>query len=231
MPNVLITGSNRGIGFEFAKQYLKKGWNVFACCRNPDNAKELQELANNHPNKLSIFKLDITNTDQITSLADKLKDKTIDVFINNAGYFGHKNTNLTTLDAEDWLRVFESNTIAPILLTRAFIKQIEASDLKLVVAISSTMGSIAKNADGGEYIYRSSKAALNMANKTLAIDLKDKGITVVSMHPGWVKTAMGGEQAPLMPEESVSSMIDVIDKLTPKDNGTFINYDGTILPW
>ena len=226
LPTVLVTGANRGIGLEFVKSFAADGWRVHACARNVEKAKEVRAL----DGEVVCHKLDVTNGLKVASLARELAGEGIDILINNAGLRGPK-TGFGETDYDEWAAVLQVNTLAPLRMVERFVGLIEQSERKLVVNISSIMGSIADNSSGGEYIYRSSKAALNMVTKSLANDLAGRGITVVSFHPGWVKTDMGGEGAAITPSESVSDMRQVLDGLTPEQSGRFFNYDGRPIQW
>jgi NAD(P)-dependent dehydrogenase (short-subunit alcohol dehydrogenase family) len=223
MPRVLITGANRGIGLEFARQYAADGWQVIACCRKPGEADALKKVKG----EVSIEALDVANDDQIANLAGRLKGQAIDLLINNAGVYGPQRGT----DAAAWLEVFRVNTIAPFRLAEALTPHVARSKHKLIVGITSLMGSVASASGSDAAIYRSSKAALNMVMKCLSNGLKAKGITVAVYHPGWVRTDMGGKGAPLAVHDSVSSLRKAIAKLKPADNGKFFNYDGKPLPW
>jgi NAD(P)-dependent dehydrogenase (short-subunit alcohol dehydrogenase family) len=213
VPTVLITGANRGIGLEFARSFAADGWRVIACCRHPEKSQELKEIGG----EIEVHKLDVTDGLAVASLARELADVAIDILINNAGTYGPE-TGFGETDYDDWLDVLKVNTLAPMRLAERFVKQVGKSDRKLIVNISSRSGSIADNTSGGSYIYRTSKAALNMVTKGLAVDLKRHGITVVSFHPGWVQTDMGGDGAPVSVKDSVAGMRAAIDKLTPADS-------------
>lgn len=232
MKTLLITGANRGIGLEFCKQYAAAGWRVLACCREPGKADALNKLAARYPDLVKLHALEVTDHAQIEQLARTLSGEAIDLLINNAGVypdaqfkgFGHT-------DYSQWMHAFQINTMAPLKMVEAFIQQIARSQLKLIVTITSQMGSIDDNSSGGSYLYRSSKAAANMVVKSLAVDLKEKGITSVAFNPGWVKTDMGGPNAMISVEQSVADMRKVIDGLTPADTGKFIGNDGLVIPW
>ncbi|MEW5903195.1 MAG: SDR family oxidoreductase [Pseudomonadota bacterium] len=232
MNTLLITGANRGIGLEFCKQYAAAGWRVFACCREPARADALERVAAQYPERIAIHALDVADHAQIERLARTLSGETIDLLINNAGIypaadrhgFGHT-------DYAAWMTSFNINTMAPLKMVEAFIGQIARSRLKRIVTLTSQMGSVDDNSSGGSYLYRSSKAAANMVVKSLAVDLQGQGITVVALHPGWVKTDMGGPNAMLEVEQSVAGMRKVIDGLTLADTGKFIGNDGRGLPW
>ena len=226
MPTVLITGANRGLGLEFARSYAADGWRVHACCRHPEKAKPLKAVEGD----LVVRKLDVTDGLRVAGLARELADEAIDVLLNNAGVYGPR-SDFGETDFDDWLDVLKINTIAPLRMAERFVEQVARSDRKLIVSISSGMGSIAMNDEGGRYPYRTSKAALNMVVKGLAADLAARGIIAVALSPGWVQTDMGGPNADLTPEESVAGMRAVINGLTPDDSGRFFNYQSEDRPW
>jgi len=227
MPTVLITGASRGIGLEFSRQYAAQGWKVLAACRNPAGATDLNKLNGD----VSLFALDVDDDNSINQLAERLKGVPIDVLINNAGISGRASGTLGSVSSEDWLQVLRTNTIAPLKMAEAFADNVAASKDRKLVAITSRLGSIELNDGGGMYSYRSSKAALNAAWKSLSLDLKGKKITCVVFHPGWVQTDMGGKSAPVLPKDSVAGMSKVIAGLKPSDTGKFFNYDGAALAW
>jgi NAD(P)-dependent dehydrogenase (short-subunit alcohol dehydrogenase family) len=226
VPTVLITGANRGIGLTFARSYAADGWRVHACCRAPERAGDLKGLAGD----IEIHRCDVTDKTQVASLARALDYEPIDLLINNAGVIGNRR-GLGEIDYETWIEVLKVNTLAPLRVAEHFLPHLGSGQQKKIVTISSRMGSIVENTSGGHYLYRSSKAALNMVMKSLAVDVADKGLTVVVMHPGWVRTDMGGPDALIDTEESVAGMRRVIDGLTPADNGKFYNYDGQEFGW
>jgi NAD(P)-dependent dehydrogenase (short-subunit alcohol dehydrogenase family) len=226
LPTVLVTGANRGIGFEFVKSFAADGWRVHACARNVEKARDVRALEG----EVVSHKLDVTNGLKVASLARELVAEPIDVLINNAGLRGAGSAFGKT-DYEEWASVLQVNTLAPLRMVERFGGLIERSERKVVVNISSIMGSIGQTSSGGDYIYRSSKAALNMVTKTLANDLAGRGVTVISFHPGWVQTDMGGPGASITPAQSVAGMRRVIDGLSPADSGKFFNYDGTPIEW
>lgn len=225
---VLITGANRGIGLEFTKQYAEADWNVLACCRDPQHAKALDALANANAN-IKILTLDVSNFTQIEKLANQLNGVAIDVLINNAGIYPDGNANDT--DGAAWTKAFKINSIAPYIMADAFKTHIAKGRLKKLATLSSKMGSIDDNTSGGSYIYRSSKTAVNMVMKSLSIDLAPLGIAVLTLHPGWVLTDMGGSNALINTQTSVSGMRKVIDALSLTDTGKFIAYDGKEIAW
>lgn len=226
----MITGANRGIGLEFSRQYAADGWHVFACTRHPEKSDALNTLAAGYPEQITVYALDVGDPAQIERLARSLANSPIDLLLNNAGIYTscHKDNKI---DYEAWNHAFLVNTMAPLKMAQTFASQIARGSQKTIVTISSKMGSIADNSGGGSYIYRSSKAAVNMVVKSLAIDLKPAGITVVVLHPGWVKTDMGGPNALISAAQSVSGMRRVISQLTLADSGKFIAYDGQTVPW
>ena len=231
MPTVLITGANRGLGLEFCRQYAQKGWNVIACCRNPAQASDLAAL-DQGSGSIQVETLEVAEFGQIDDLSKKLSNTSIDVLINNAGVYDDNRTNsFGQLDYQAWSHSFLINTQAPMKMAEAFLPQIQRSDNKLIVNISSLMGSLADNGSGGSILYRSSKAALNAAMKSLSIELKGQGIGVLILHPGWVQTDMGGANALIDSKTSVGGMCAMIEQFTPAQSGTFIKYDGKAMPW
>lgn len=231
MATVLITGANRGLGLEFCRQYAREGWQVIACSRSLDNALELTHLADAHAN-IQLEVLDVAKFEQIDALSQKLKDLPIDVLLNNAGIYPDNASNgFGQIDYRAWTESLLVNTQAPVKMAEAFLPQLKNSDKKLIVAISSLMGSMADNNSGGSIFYRSSKAALNAAMKSLAIDLEDQSVGVLIFHPGWVKTDMGGPAALINPEQSIAGMCNVIKNFLLNQSGNFVKYDGTPMPW
>jgi NAD(P)-dependent dehydrogenase (short-subunit alcohol dehydrogenase family) len=225
---VLITGANRGIGLEFARQYAEAGWKVIACCRDLKQAADLQELADTYPD-IKAYPLDVADFAAIEALAENLKGVKIDVLINNAGVYPH--SDLNHADPEQWLHAFKVNSMAPFKMAAAFTPHIAASRLKKLVTLSSKMGSLDDNTSGGSYIYRTSKVAANMVMKSLAIDLQAFGISVAVLHPGWVQTEMGGPGALIDTRTSVSGLRKVIEHLNLDNTGRFIAYDGKVINW
>jgi NAD(P)-dependent dehydrogenase (short-subunit alcohol dehydrogenase family) len=227
----MITGANRGLGLEWARQYAEAGWRVYASCRHPDEADDLKALADGHP-RVSVHRLDVTDGEQLRTLQLDLEEAGIDVLLNNAGVYLDKfMDNLGGIDYDVWLRTFAVNTLGVVRVSEAFIGQVARSEKKLVVAISSHMGSIAEIAAPGNYAYRSSKAALNAAMKGLSHALAPHGIGVLLLHPGWVKTRMGGPGSPFSPEQSVRGMRALVERFRPEMNGRFFRHDGSEIPW
>ena len=227
MPTCLITGANRGLGLEFAKQYAAEGWKVIATCRRPALAEALNALEG----EIEVHPLDVTDFARIEELAKKLDGVPIDLLINSAGIYGPRVVPYGSVDYAAWAEVFRVDTMAPLKISAVFSKNVAKSKLKRIVAITSNMGSIGDNTSGGSYIYRSAKAALNAVMKSLAIDLKQKQIAVAVLHPGWVRTDMGGPGAKIEAFESVAGMREIIDGLGLENSGRFVNYDGTDLSW
>lgn len=225
---VLITGANRGLGLELTKQYAAEGWNVLACCRNPESANELNSLAVKH-NNLQILALDVSDFNQIDALALQLKNQPIDVLINNAGIYPQSEFGDTNYD--DWAQAFKINAMAPLKMAEAFVQHVAKSQLKKIATLSSKMGSIDDNSGGESYIYRSSKTAVNMVMKSLSIDLKPYGISFVTLHPGWVQTDMGGPNGLINAHTSVTGLRNVIEKLSLENTGQFIAFDGKGIAW
>ena len=228
MSTVLITGANRGLGYEFVKQYSENGFEVIACCRNKNNAKDLEGLAETS-NKIKVYELDVGNVKAIKSLSQQLQNEKIDVLINNAGIY--RSSTVGNINYDDWLESFKINTIAPHQIIINFLDQIKNSDLKKVISITSKMGSIDDNTSGGSYIYRTSKTALNSMMKSLTHDLKGQGISTLTLHPGWVRTDMGGPGGWIDAFESVQGMIKQIDKLKIDDSGKYLDYAGKSINW
>ncbi|WOE76183.1 SDR family oxidoreductase [Alterisphingorhabdus coralli] len=220
MATVLITGANRGIGLELAKQYAAAGHEVIATARNVDAADELAATG------AKLLPLNVADDASRDAFVAAIGDQPIDVFINNAGIGGAEGD-----DPEGWLNTLMVNTVAPSMLAQALKANVASSEQKKLIAMSSTLGSIAMNDSGGMMRYRSSKAALNAAWQSLAIDMRDDGITVATLHPGWVQTDMGGPNASITTPESASGLIQVIDALTFDETGAFKDYTGKALPW
>jgi NAD(P)-dependent dehydrogenase (short-subunit alcohol dehydrogenase family) len=226
MSSVLITGANRGLGLEFAKQYAEAGWRVFAAVRAA--SPELTQLAAQHTD-LTCHTLELADEASVRALAQELRDP-IDLLLNNAGTMGPAQQSVGKLDAAGMLETLRVNTIAPLVIANAFTEHVARSQRKLMIAISSGMGSI-DDTSGGYYAYRASKAALNMTFRNLALDLKKRGIIAAVINPGWVQTDMGGRSAPTPVHESITLMRKVFERLTPADSGTFLDYKGGTLPW
>jgi NAD(P)-dependent dehydrogenase (short-subunit alcohol dehydrogenase family) len=231
MPSVLITGANRGLGYEFARQYAADGWQVFAACRNPATANQLQRLAQDTGNMLTVLAMDVTDAESVRNAAAHLGKVAIDVLINNAGISGRSGQSTGNVDYTAWAHVLDVNTMGPLRLIETFTEHIAHSERRLVVTITSGMGSLADNTSGGSIAYRTSKAAVNMVMRSAAIDLAPRRISCVLVNPGWVKTDMGGPGARLTPQESISALRRLIEAFGPEQSGRFYNYDGREYPW
>lgn len=233
MQTVLITGSNRGLGLEWVEQLAEAGWRVYATCRHPDKADALNLIAASFPRNVTVHRLDVTDAAQIAALAQELEGRPLDMLLNNAGVYFEKYTDehLGNIDYANWEETFRVNTLGAVRMGEAFADHLAAGEKKLLVAISSHMGSIDDIGVPGDYAYRSSKAALNAAMTGLTHELKPRGIDVLMLHPGWVQTRMGGPGAPLTTYESVQGMRRVIENLSPGDSGHFLRYDGSSIPW
>lgn len=220
---ILITGANRGIGLEFVKQYSSEADKIFACCRTPENALELAQLAQTSDN-IELIPLDVINHMQVDALRQRLTGHKLDLLINNAGVFPEPRN---TLNKEDWLNAFAINSWAPNHLVETLKDILNDS---IVANITSRMGSIGDNSSGGASGYRASKAALNAAMRSFALDNADNIITLL-IHPGWVQTDMGGPNAHISVVKSVTGMRTVIASADYKMNGQFFDYAGSIIPW
>lgn len=230
MKTILITGTNRGLGLEFVSQFLAAGQRVIATARDPGNAPALQALREQYPRQLSLHALDVANASSRDQLVNDLADEPIHLLINNAGVHGGWG-RLNHLDEQEWLRCLHINTIAPVKLVEALRANLASAGQATVAIISSKMGSVADNTSGGSYIYRSSKAALNAAAKSLAVDLAPEHINVVILHPGWVRTDMGGPDGLIDAPTSIAGLRRVLANVGPEQSGSFIAYDGTLIPW
>lgn len=233
MPSALITGCNRGLGLEWSEQLAEAGWRVYATCRDPKNAESLNLLQAAYSRNLSVHQLDVTSEGQIAALAAELDGVAIDWLINNAGVYFEKYTDepLGSVDFPHWEETLRVNTLGAMRVSAAFSDNLAASEKKLLVAISSHMGSIAEIGVAGDYAYRSSKAALNAAMKGVSLELQSRGVSVALLHPGWVQTRMGGPGAPLSTRESVAGMRRVLGAFRSADSGRFFRYDGSTIPW
>jgi len=232
MASVLVTGSNRGLGLEWVRQYAREEWRVYATCRHPMEARELKALAEQEK-RISVHRLDVTKPEEINALAVDLMKEPIDLLVNNAGVYLEKFTEvgLRKIRYEDWIYTFQVNTLGAVRVTEAFQEHLARSERRLVVVISTHMASIADIAAPGAYYYRSTKAALNAVMEGLTHELRPKGVGVLILHPGWVQTRMGGEGTPLMPSESVQGMRSLVEKFALNESGRFFRYDGVKMPW
>lgn len=232
MKRVLITGSNRGLGLAFTKESLSRGDRVFATCRCPDEADDLHALRARYPDQLTLLRLDVTDEETIDGSAKEVQSQEggLDLLINNAGV-NPSGERPGRLDAETMLHTFHVNAVGPMMVAQRFLDLLRAGDDPKIVNVSSTLGSLTQKSSGGGYSYSSSKAALNMLTRTLAFDLRSDDVIVVAVHPGWVRTDMGGGAAPLDPDESTRGVLQVVDDLTLSDSGKFYTYRGREAPW
>jgi NAD(P)-dependent dehydrogenase (short-subunit alcohol dehydrogenase family) len=231
MSTVLITSANRGLGFEFTRQYLADSWRVVAACRRPAAAKALHDLAKDAGEALKIVSMDVTDLQSVRDAARQLDGVALDLIINSAGVIGPPGQRTGHVDYPAWRDVLDVNTMGPLRVLESFVDNVARSDRKLVVTITSGMGSLGDNTSGGAIAYRSSKVAVNMVMRSAAIDLKPRGIVCVLVNPGWVKTDMGGPGATLSPQASVTALRKLIERLGPDDSGKFYHYDGSLYPW
>ena len=231
----LVTGANRGLGLEWVRQLAGRVDRLFATCRRPDDAAALRELAASHPDTVDVFALDVTDPAAIDAAADRVEGDTgtLDLLLNNAGVSGGgSGDRFGTVDADTMTDVLRVNAVGPHLLTQAVADLLRAAENgATVVNVTSQLGSIARTSGGGWHSYKASKAALNMCTRLQAGAFEDDDVVVVAMHPGWVRTDMGGRGARLSTEEAVSGMLDVLEGLSPADTGRFLAHDGEELPW
>ena len=234
MKNILITGASRGIGFELTNQFLNLGYSVIASCSNPKNALNLEKKRYENPNELEILCMDVESEESIKSCFSSLfkRNKKIDILYNNAGIIDWNDLN--NVDASAIEKIYKVNLTGALLVTRYSIPCLTLSNSPLIINLSSRLGSIELRGEtqlGGAIAYQCSKAALNMLTRQSAIDLLNQNIRVISQSPGWVKTDMGGEGAKYETSESVSKMIDSLEKLNIDQSGIFIGEDGQTIPW
>ena len=225
----LITGANRGIGLGLARQLLSRGDTVDAAVRDPDSAAQLRALA--PATRLRIFACDVADQKSVDALARDLGDTAIDAVINNAGVWGGERQTLRDLDLQQALRTYEVNALGPLRVIRAVLPHLRRGTGKKVLNVTSGMGSIEDNTSGGWYGYRMSKAALDMATRSLAVDLKSDKIACAVINPGWVQTDMGGPSAPTTVDDSVRGILAQLDKLSMDNTGTFLQWKGGTYPW
>ena len=224
MTTIMITGASRGLGLEFARQFYSEECKVIATCRNPKKANELNAIGD-----IDVHSLDVTDDKSVANLADKLRGENIDILINNAGVIGQRD-GFGRLDYDIWAETMDTNVFGPMRVAEAFRDNVMNSEKKQMIFITSRMGSITE-AVPNAYVYRSSKAALNMAVKCLSVELEQQGLIAVLFHPGHVQTDMGGQAAPVTPQKSIEGMKNQIVALTHDDNGRFLSYDGHQIPW
>jgi len=241
MQRILITGANRGIGLELVREYLaREDTLIFATCRDPNHATALRELAAQSPGRVQILALDVTVRASIDAALEQIGAQVdgLELLYNNAGIYpdgvfpqASHSSSFGYLEAEAMLDVFRVNTVSAAIVTQAAADLLRKGQASRVVNLSSDAGSLAMHADGGNYSYPASKAGLNMITRCLAGDFRKDGVIVISLHPGWIRTDMGGERATLALDEAVPSILRVIDGLTLADSGEFFNWDGTHVAW
>ena len=232
--SILISGANRGIGLELVKQYWADGWQVYATCRAPELASDLAELSSKSAGKIQMMPLDVLNEQSLASAGQMLAGEPLDLLFCNAGVYGPAKASgaaLGSIDTDAWEHVFKVNTVAPLRVVETFLPNLELGADKKIAMMSSKMGSMSDNNSGGSYLYRSTKAALNAVTRSLAVDLADKGFKVVCMHPGWVKTDMGGTNALISTFESVQGIKQFLDKMKADQSGFFWNFNGDSISW
>ena len=225
MPiTVLITGANRGIGLECARQFAAKGYRVIGTARDPADARELSAVADR------VEPLHVTDAASVAALARRLDGVAIDILLNNAGVFDPNDVTVDTVDFAVMEQTLAVNTLGPLRVTQALLPNLRAGKRRTILNLSSQLGSIA-DSSGRWYAYRASKAALNQITRILSVELAPEGFVFVVLHPGWVRTDMGGANATYSPQESVAGLVAVIEKLGPADNGRFYDFKGTPIPW
>ena len=241
MRRILVTGCNRGLGLEFARQLLERGERVFATCRHPDQAHELRSLVEAHGERASLLQLDVGDPQSIEASWQAISQQTdvLDWLINNAGLgaasvpadqrAGHN--QLGKLDWDSQMHAYRTNTLGPLMIAQRYLDLLRAGEDARIANISTRMSSLTEKHSGGSYSYVISKAALNMATRALAFDLVREGIVAIVINPGWIKTDMGGQGAPLTPEQSVGGMLRLIDGLAAADARRFIRWDGETQAW
>lgn len=225
MTTVLITGAGRGIGLELARQYLAAGSEVIALQRSASEV--LSSLPGSE--RLTVLLASLTDDQQMHNALEQIGDRPLDVVINNAGAMD--DNGFGAFDRARWHEVFDINVFTPMAVAERLVENVAAAGNGRIVTISSILGSIEKNSDGGMYGYRASKAAVDAIMRTMAIDLAGRGILCAALHPGWVKTDMGSQRAPLTPAESVSGLIKVIAGLDASSAGKLLDWRGRTLPW
>jgi len=230
MANVLITGGNRGIGLELVKAYAKGGDRVFAFCRSPDRAEALNAAAAGSGGKLSVHAMDVGDGDYVAAGAKAVGDAPIDILINNAGIIGGNPQTLDKIDFDAWIDAFKVMTIGPFRVVQTFLPNLKKAAAAKVMTVTSQLAA-STWPYGGTYAYSSAKAGVNKVMQTLALDLKGDRIAVSMIHPGWVKTDMGGAGADITPEESAAGIHAVIAGLSMDSTGRFFKWNGDIHPW
>ena len=222
---VFITGANRGIGLSLAQNFAAAGFNVIGTARKPEQATALKETG------ARVEQLDVTDQASVDAMAQHMTETPIDILINNAGIKGGESKDMASLDVDNMEWVLNVNTLGPVRVMKALFPNVQSGERKMVVNISSTMGSIERNTWGCCAGYRASKSALNSINKTFAADFGKQGVTFVVMHPGYVQTDMNEGQGNITPDQSGAGLMNVITGLDASDNGKFYDWQGNELPW
>lgn len=230
MTRLLITGANRGIGLELVRERLRRGDRVIACARDPDAAGALRGLQAEHPQRLKVERLNVADAVSLFDLCGALGDTPVDVLVNNAGIIGPQRQSTLDMDYDGWAETFAVNTMGPLRVTQAVLPNLRRSENARVLIVSSQMGSMASS-HSDRLAYRTSKAAVNKVAQALALDFAPMGMAVAAVHPGWVRTQMGGSAAPLAPVESARGLSQIIDTLDRSRTGRFLDVDGTELRW
>ena len=228
MPSILLSGASRGLGLEFTRQYAEAGWRVYATCRHPEKAQQLHALKS--PN-ISLHRLDVASDNSIAELSQELAGVPLDIVLANAGLAEAHPVTPEIIKRSDWMDLVAVNTFGPLALAGSLKANLMAGNQKKAIAVSSLMGSISSNNWGTQYVYRASKSGLNALWRNLSIDWKVDGIICTLIRPGFVKTDMTNFKGDLLPEETVTGMRKVFSGLTAEDNGRYLSYDGTELPW
>ena len=227
MPTVLVTSASRGIGREFVRQYAADGWRVLAACRQPETVgEELRALGSG----VRPIAMDVTDLTSVEAVAAE-DDDPVDLLINSAGVIGQHDDAPGMVNYLEWARMLDINTMGPVRVLDAFADRLAAAGSAKALTLTSGMGSIGDVGSGRSMMYRTSKAAVNMAMRARALQLKERGIIVAVINPGWVRTDMGGSGAAISPEESVTAMRGIIEALSPEDAGSFLNWRGGTYPW
>jgi len=240
VPSLLVTGASRGLGLELCRQYSDAGWRVFACCREPEASEHLLPLADAVPERVSLHRMDVDDAGQVEAVAKELEGQAIDILINNAGLAdsygtgvleGRDDPDLKHYDMGEWLRILNTNVVSVGRVTGAFADHVAASEKKLIAMMASSLSSVGNTWQAGRYAYRTSKAALNMLMRGVGAWLEPRGVTVVSVAPGWTRTELGGPNAQHGVAEATERVRALLEQFTIEDTGTYWNYDGTRLPW
>ena len=237
MPTAVLIGANRGLGLGFARYLLQAGYELHATVRDPENCSDLRALAEQPApsgggqGSLNIYALEVACADSRRNFVDQLGLGQIDLLIHNAGIYGPSRVTMGSMDEDTWKQVLWVDTVAPLMCVQELLPKIRAASNAKIALLTSRVGSIADNQSGAGYFYRSAKAGLNAAGRSLALDLAPEGISVLLLHPGWVKTDMGGDNAPLEIPESIDGMMEQIDLLSVENSGRFVDWSGTELPW